>query len=43
MAKVLEGIEGTEIKRLVDEEHAEPLYHMGNLVGGVKRAGTTWM
>ena len=38
MAKVLEGIEGTEIKRLVDEEHAEPLYHMGNLVGCVKRA-----
>ena len=38
MAKVAEGIDGAEIKRLVDEEHAEPLYHMGNLVGCVKRA-----
>lgn len=38
MAKVLEGIDGAEIKKLVDEEHAEPLYNNGELVGCVKRA-----
>ena len=38
MAKVAEGIDAAELKKLVEEEHAEPLYHMNKLVGCVKRA-----
>lgn len=32
------GIDIEEIKKLVDDEHAEPLYHDGVLVGAVKKA-----
>ena len=38
VAKVQEGIEAAEIARLVEEEHAEGLYHADKLVGCVKRA-----
>lgn len=38
VAKIEEGIDAAEIARLVEEEHAEGLYHAGNLVGCVKRA-----
>jgi len=38
LAKVQEGIEAAEIARLVEEEHAEGLYHAGKLVGCIKRA-----
>lgn len=36
--KVEEGIELAEIEKLVNEEHAEPLYFADKLVGCVKRA-----
>ena len=38
VAKVNEGIDRAEIERLVNEEHAEGLYHQSVLVGCVKRA-----
>ena len=38
MARIKEGIELSEIERLVKEEHSEGLYHNGVLVGCVKRA-----
>ena len=38
VAKVQEGIDAAEIARLVEEEHAEGLYHADKLVGCVKRA-----
>ena len=38
MARIKEGIEISEIERLVSEEHSEGLYHNGVLVGCVKRA-----
>jgi len=37
-SRVKEGIEATEIARLVAEEHSEGLYHNGTLVGCVNRA-----
>jgi hypothetical protein len=36
--KVKEGIEAEEINRLINDDHAEGLYHNGALVGCVKRA-----
>ena len=38
LARIKDGIEDKEIDRMVKEEHAEPLFHMGKLVGCVKRA-----
>lgn len=38
MARVNDGIELSEIERLVSEEHSEGLYHNDKLVGCVKRA-----
>ena len=38
MARVNDGIELSEIERLVSEEHSEGLYHHDKLVGCVKRA-----
>ena len=38
LARVVEGMDGAEIARLVAEEHSEPLYHNGTLVGCVNRA-----
>jgi len=38
IAKIKDGVSLEEIKHFVNDEHAEPLYHMGNLVGYVKRA-----
>lgn len=38
MARINDGIDGTEIARLIDEEHSEGLYHNGTLVGCVTRA-----
>ena len=38
MARVNDGIEISEIERLVSEEHSEGLYHHDKLVGCVKRA-----
>ena len=38
VARIKEGVEIAEIKKFVEEEHSEPLYHMGELVGYVKRA-----
>ncbi len=38
IARLGEGVDSTEIKRLVDEEHAEAIYHDSKLVGCVKRA-----
>ncbi|MBE6990528.1 MAG: glycine reductase [Ruminococcaceae bacterium] len=37
-ARLQEGLDAGEIARLVDEEGAEGLYHLGTLVGCVKRA-----
>lgn len=36
--RIVEGIDGAEIARLVAEEHSEPLYHNNVLVGCVNRA-----
>ncbi len=36
--RIKEGHEASEIERLVNEEHAEGLYHEGELVGCVRRA-----
>ena len=38
LARVVDGIDGAEIARLVNEEHSEPLYHNNVLVGCVNRA-----
>jgi len=38
LARVKEGADPSEIDRLVAEENAEPLYHMGKTVGCVKKA-----
>jgi hypothetical protein len=38
LARVQAGASEEEIRKLVDEEHAEALYHNGTLVGCVKRA-----
>ncbi len=38
VAKIKDGVELDEIEHFVNDEHAEPLYHMGKLVGYVKRA-----
>ena len=38
LGRVVEGIDGAEIARLVNEEHSEPLYHNNVLVGCVNRA-----
>ena len=38
IAKVNDGIELSEIEHLVNDEHAEGLYHNGKLVGCIKRA-----
>lgn len=38
IALVQEGIDIAEIEALVNEEHAEPIYYAGTLVGCVKRA-----
>ncbi len=38
MDRLKEGGEAEEIKKLVEEEHSEPLYHNKKLVGCVKRA-----
>ncbi len=38
LARLKEGVDRSEIVRFVEEEHAEPLYHNGNLIGYVKRA-----
>ncbi|MDO5738385.1 MAG: glycine/sarcosine/betaine reductase complex component C subunit beta [Eubacteriales bacterium] len=38
LERIKEGHEASEIKRLVEEEHAEGLYHEGELVGCVRRA-----
>ncbi len=38
VARVVDGIDGAEIARLVAEEHSEPLYHNNVLVGCVNRA-----
>ena len=38
VARIVEGIAAEEIARLVNEEHSEPLYHNGTLVGCVNRA-----
>jgi hypothetical protein len=38
LARLKVGVEHSEIVKFVEEEHAEPLYHNGNLVGYVKRA-----
>ncbi len=38
LARLKEGVSHEEIVKYVDEEHAEPLYHQGKLVGYVKRA-----
>lgn len=37
-SRIKDGAEQDEIRRFVDVEHAEPLYHMDELVGYVKRA-----
>ena len=36
--KIKDGIEKQEIERLIKEEHAEPIYNEGQIVGCVKRA-----
>ena len=36
--RVNDGVEQSEVNHLVNDEHAEPLYHNGTLVGCVKRA-----
>ena len=38
LARIVEGIDGEEIARLVADEHSEPLYHNNVLVGCVNRA-----
>lgn len=38
IARLHEGIAHEELEALVRDEHAEPLYHLGKLVGCVKRA-----
>ena len=38
LARVKDGVEQSEVDHLVNDEHAEPLYHNGTLVGCVKRA-----
>ena len=38
VARIVEGIDGDEIARLVSEEHSEPLFDNGKLVGCVNRA-----
>jgi len=38
VARIVDGIDGEEIARLVAEEHSEPLYHNNVLVGCVNRA-----
>ncbi len=38
VARLKEGVDASEIKKFVEEEHAEPFYHEGKLVGYVKRA-----
>ena len=38
IAKIKDGVELSEIEHFVNDEHAEPLYHEGKLVGYVKRA-----
>ncbi len=38
VARVVEGIELSEIEHLVKDEHSEPLFHNSKLVGCVKRA-----
>jgi len=38
LARLKEGVDHNEIVKFVEEEHAEPLYHNGKLVGYVKRA-----
>ena len=38
LGRIVEGIDGAEIARLVAEEHSEPLYHNNVLVGCVNRA-----
>jgi hypothetical protein len=38
IARIREGLAADEIRRLVDEEHAEGLCHLGKLVGCVRRA-----
>ncbi|WP_312811866.1 glycine/sarcosine/betaine reductase complex component C subunit beta [Sedimentibacter sp.] len=38
MQRIKAGEDVAVIKKYVEEEHAEPLYHNGNLVGCVKRA-----
>ncbi len=38
LSKVKPGVPMAEVEKFVKEEHAEPLYHMGKLVGYVKRA-----
>ncbi len=38
LAQVKDGVELAEIEHAVNEEHAEPLYHLGKLVGCVKKA-----
>ena len=38
VARIVDGIDGAEIARLVNEEHSEPLYHNNVLVGCVNRA-----
>ena len=38
LARVTEGVELSAVEHFVKEEHAEPLYHNGKLVGCVNRA-----
>ena len=38
VARIPEGIEQADLEHLVNDEHAEPLYHNGKLVGCVVRA-----
>ena len=38
MARIKEGVSAEKVKDLVENEHAEGLYHLGKLVGAVKRA-----
>lgn len=38
VARLVEGIDGDEVARLVAEEHSEPLFDNGKLVGCVNRA-----
>ncbi|NLM08713.1 MAG: glycine reductase, partial [Clostridiales Family XIII bacterium] len=38
LGRLKEGVEHSEIVKFAEEEHAEPLYHNGKLVGYVKRA-----